>query len=98
MTPPLPDHMRKHRPRAQVRALEVHLDDAVPDLLFGVQHRAERTDCRVVHQRVDLAMDPQRMVHHALHVFGAGNVGFEQLDIEALRFLFQFRDGVLGEA
>ncbi len=47
------DHMGQHGLAAQINALEVHRDDAVPRLFSRLRHTAERSDGGVVDQRID---------------------------------------------
>ena len=64
--PPVLDHVRQHGAAAQIRSLQVDRHDAVERCLVGIQHRAERTDRRVVDQRIDPAVtlpaSPQRLL------------------------------------
>ena len=69
-------HLRHGVPRHQVGALEVDLDDPVPDLLrAGLRpHRVAAGHARAVDQHVELPIGVYGGVDHRLRVLGVGDV------------------------
>ncbi len=54
--PPCADHVRQHGAAAQIRPLQIDGHDAIERRFVRIQHGAERTDRRIIDQRVDAAV------------------------------------------
>ena len=78
-----PDHVRQHGAAAQIRPLQIDRHDPVERRFVGIQHRAQRTDRRVVDQGIDSSMTCQRRLDDVCNVTRVRYVGFHQVGFQA---------------
>src|SRR5437870_5379743 len=69
--------------RAKVGALQIDIDDLVPEVFRRRDNRAQRTYGRIVHQSIDPTVFFQRERYDALHVLRFRNVRIQNIGVQA---------------